>query len=47
MSAYQMYRAGFLPVTGGWLDQAATFTEAMRLLEALRAHHEEIEAKNG
>lgn len=47
MNAFAMYRAGFLPVSGGWMDQAATFVQAMRLLESLRAHHEEIEMERG
>jgi hypothetical protein len=33
LTAFGHYRHGFLPDAGGWGDQAATYTEAMRFLD--------------
>lgn len=43
MSAYSHYRAGFLPASGGMLDQAGTFVAAVNFIAAIVSHHEEIE----
>lgn len=43
MRAYGHYLAGFLPESGGMLDQAATFADAVDFLAGLKAHHLEID----
>ena len=44
-TSFQHYRAGFLPVRGAMLDQAHTFTVAVRLLDSLYGMHERIETE--
>jgi len=41
--AHSHYRAGFLPVAGGMMDQSSTFADAMGFIAGLVSHHEEIE----
>ncbi len=48
--AFGIYKAGFLPVTGGWLEQAATYCDGMKIIGSLVGMYEEIEmekAKRG
>lgn len=33
LEAYKFYKNGLLPMPGGWLDQAQTFIEAIRIIE--------------
>ena len=33
LMAYSHYKNGFMPNAGGWMDQAYTYTEAMRFIE--------------
>ena len=40
LEVYAAFEHGVLPVTGGLLDQAATFLEAIRVLRAEIAEHE-------
>lgn len=45
MQAYREYRAGFLPNTGGWLDQTVRFSTIIALIDKLVIKYEE--EKNG
>jgi len=47
VDAFNHYRAGFLPVSGGMLDQSAPFTRAVGLLAGMYQMHEEIDLKRG
>jgi hypothetical protein len=42
MMAHVHYKAGHLPEPGGWLDQAAPFTQAVAFISKLIGDHEEI-----
>lgn len=44
---YNDYKAGFLPVSGGMLDQAAKFREAMQIIEGEVASSMREKAKAG
>lgn len=41
VAAYNWMKKGFLPVEGGYLDQAQTFLNACDFIGAMVAHHEE------
>ena len=46
--AYKMFKNGFLPNSGGWLQQANKFNEVMQFIDnELELHKKEQEAKNG
>lgn len=38
--AYQMFKHGFLPNTGGWMNQCSKFTEIMFFMSSEMAKHE-------
>lgn len=47
LAAYREYRNGYLPNTGGWLDQPMRFIEGMEIVEAAVARVTEQRDKNG
>jgi hypothetical protein len=40
ITAYALMKEGALPRAGGWMDQAATYIEAMRFIAGLVGRHE-------
>lgn len=46
--AYKMFKNGFLPNAGGWLQQSSKFIQVMTFLEMEISNHEkEMAVKNG
>ncbi len=43
IEAFSHYRAGFLPLRGGMLDQSATYCDAMVFIASLVSYHEEVD----
>jgi len=43
LMAFGHYKNGFLPGSGGWMDQTYTYTEAMRFIDQVVKHHEKQE----
>lgn len=43
MEAYKFYKKGILPMSGGWLNQAQPFIEAIRIIDIeVEEMHEQI-----
>jgi hypothetical protein len=47
LQAYAQFKAGFLPESGGWLDQPIKFLDVMSLIDRLMNRFEQEKDKNG
>lgn len=48
MMAYKMFKAGFLPSNGGWLNQTNKYIEIMNFLDSeITKFNKEQEVNNG